>query len=130
MSLLHHQINFESATVDGLRGTVAAKDIPEGGTLALVPQTVMFVAASDGKESLGVRHRRCWVHLKQQQQKRQQQQHAGATLLRTAVPPYRLTLSTVVLVPTCSQRTPPIAGLQPYRCRAAASLLLGCWTVV
>lgn len=70
---LHKQINFESATVDGLRGTVAAKDIPEGGTLALVPQTVMFVAASDGKESLGVRHRRCWVHLKQQQQR------AGAT---------------------------------------------------
>jgi hypothetical protein len=49
------QVNVEVATVDGLRGTAVTKDIPEGGTIAFVPQKLMYIACSNKDDPLVVR---------------------------------------------------------------------------
>jgi hypothetical protein len=59
--ILHLQVNVEVATVDGLRGTAVTEDIPKGGTLALVPQSTMYVASSNKSDSLMVR--RCDIRM-------------------------------------------------------------------
>lgn len=58
---------FKMAVLEGLRGTAVTKDIFKGGTLALVPQSTLYVASSNPNDSLMVRLCRCSMHLQQQQ---------------------------------------------------------------